>query len=98
MPDGNPGRALDRADQEIAAFIEKRAREREEANAEEAARREESEARAAQEREERRLAWLDWHTRQERALEALAAEHREAVGQLLDVAALSSRAGGEGVS
>jgi GAF domain-containing protein len=38
-------------------------------------------------REERRREWIAHHTRVAEALEGLAAEHRAAVGRLLDLAA-----------
>ena len=100
MADGNLARELDRADQEIDAFIAKRAAEREAER--EAANEEDREladskrryaaARAAGHRAE----WLDFHRRQAVLFETLAAEHRSALGELIDAAA-SSR-GGEGVS
>jgi hypothetical protein len=94
MPDGNPGRELNRVDEELDLLIARRHEERERngepdtANAAELW-REESYSR--DEAEERRLAWLDWHTRQAEILEALAGEHRAEVGRLLDAAALANR-------
>src|SRR5215218_3304656 len=90
MPDGNPGREeRGRADQELDAFILKRHEERERlegrtrANAEAMMMFSATAAREREEQEQRRLAWLDWHTNQARALESLAEEHWRAADELL---------------
>ena len=94
MPDGNPGRELNRVDEELDLLIARRHEEREgrgEANAAEQAENWRMETYLRDEEEERRRAWLDWHTRQAELLEALAGEHRAERRKLLDAAALSKR-------
>jgi hypothetical protein len=81
---------VERAEMELDALLERRAREAERANRE-------AEAWAASERrynlrqaEERRQAWISWHRRQAALFEDLAAEHREQAGKLIDRGSLGA--------
>ena len=94
MADGNAAREIDRADQEIDAFIERRETclDNEAAN-ERAAEWARSQRRyRARLTDSRRQEWLEFHRRQALLFEALAAEHRDALGRLIDGS--SARGGG----
>jgi uncharacterized coiled-coil DUF342 family protein len=81
--DGNLARALDRADEEIDRFIEKRHAEREALNAQ-------AEAERASERDylsrtrDYRSEWIEHHRRQAAILQQLAEQHRQEIGKLID--------------
>lgn len=78
---------VDKADQQIDSLITRRAIEREQANLEAAAWVELVKRYNFQQAEERRWEWISWHRRQAALFEALAQEHRERLGKLLDLAA-----------
>ncbi len=90
--------ALERAEAQINRLIERRAAEREQANAESAAWAESVQRYNAQRREAERLAWLDHHRRLAETHELLADEHRRKLGELIDQAATSQRNGAGGAS
>jgi hypothetical protein len=85
LPDGNPGRAENRVDEELGLLIQRRHEEREENGEPDAANAAEQwrGGMTPDEEEERRRAWLDWHTRRAETLEALASEHRAERRKLL---------------
>jgi len=84
---------LTKADRAIDALIEKRSHEREQANSEAELWNASERRYHAQRQEERRLEWLNHHRRQAEIFEALAEQHRAAIGAPLDDAALARRGG-----
>ena len=75
------------AEAQLDRLVEDRAREREQANYEAAAWRESVRKYNFARLRERRLEWIAYHRRQAALFEGLAAEHRAAMGRLIDEAA-----------
>ena len=84
MADGNVGRELDRADAEIDAFIEKRHREREQANAEAAAEREQVRSYLSQRNGGHSQEWAAFYRSQIEAAEDMRERAVERLGKLID--------------
>jgi len=86
MADGNAARAHDRADQELDLLIQKRETYLENSAANEQAELWRSSKRRylKSKQQPNREAWAEFHKRQAALFEELAAEHRDALGRLID--------------
>jgi len=95
LADGNVGRELDRADAELDLLIERRQTylDNEAANARSELWRSSKRRYLSQREVEHREAWLEHHRRRAELFEALAGQHRAALGKLLDDAAIARRRG-----